>query len=195
LAKQLGISKKEAKQLLKLEKKTARGTGVYHFESLSSVSSINSYLNRKDVQKTNCANCAMGANGIYQPAADTKEQDYGGKSLDETPQILKESFENVNEKESSIGDVIAFNYSPERAVRKGSPEDYYNATDFTDRPNHYAVVLLKDKKGAEVKSILENTLIGTPKVVEMNEYNPSPDRDYLPSPLTNDKTPFYKKKN
>lgn len=137
---------------------------------------INDYLARKDIDETNCANCAFYVNGIVLPNAWEGDKS-GVETMDQAQNILEKNLTNVSEKDSKIGDIITYNTIPDKIeesysylianfMKKGKAfdEDGNYTSEFLDAANelseelgvsHYSVVLLKSEDGNSFSFVFE----------------------------------------
>ncbi|MFT6961879.1 MAG: hypothetical protein ACJAWV_001603 [Flammeovirgaceae bacterium] len=189
LSKQLGISKKSVKNLYG-DTKISQGES-YGFGNIEQVGNINKQLNSANIEEQNCCNFALGVNGIDQPA------EFGNKpegywSLSDATERIDSDFTNISKEESRAGDLITFIFSEENAVNNGEKRDFHKKMDeFTERPSHYAIVVLKSKDGKSVQSVIEkpgtlNTKISSYPKYDKSIFEPYPKKGYT--------TPFFRKK-
>lgn len=165
---------------------------IITLQNLEVVRNINTYLNRTDIDETNCSNCALFVNGINQANAWLGT---GYEEMEEASEILKQNFINIDSKNSSIGNIVTFveedweesaklNASMEYSV--GSASGRINSTEInkdqfinqqldmykeSKRPDHYGIVILKSKNGEQIQQILEKPGINNVRVTDYNNYD------------------------
>ncbi len=194
LAKQLGISEKSAKKMIKKEGKDKT---TYSFSSNNVVSAINTFLgDNSNTAKKNCANFCMDVNetsdGVALSDPNPNDSDpnriRGGKAMYDTEGKLLDEYEGSNEENSQIGDIVTYGFTEEtkeKAIDSGMPFHLVGGT------VHYSVVLLKTKNGKKVQTVIGKDA-NTPVVIkpygQWGKYVPEK------NPNTNYNSPIHTKK-
>jgi RHS repeat-associated protein len=154
LSLQLGISRKEARTLLKSEKGVG---GNYSFGDNKAIQGINSALSG-DIANKNCANFAMDVHGVESKTAFGKNGAGGASSVASATIYLDNNSTNISEKSTSIGDVVTYGITAKGKqifdqVNKGGQPNPYQVGDI----GHFAIVVLKSKDGKSVDSVIEKS--------------------------------------
>lgn len=155
LSKQLGVSVDYLNGLSELDGADFSEGNSFGLNEIGIVSNINSFLNGDlNSEDANCRYFAMSANGLT--ASDKFNTD---------PSFL-DDFSNVPASQASIGDIVTYDGSYEDfefqwwgeaegdGYTKESFKEYFNEN-FSHRPAHYSVVLLKSKDGSSIQSVAE----------------------------------------
>lgn len=162
---------------------------TYSFDKVKKVKEINDAIVNTSSTDYNCSNFAFSVNGFNQDPAFAGKND-GISQMEQAASILN-GFSNIQESETSIGNIVSFGYS-EECMRREAP--YQNVSNlytprYTDEPAHYGIVVLKSPDGKNVSKIIEKPGSGPIRITDYQNYQT---RTFIPRPQTNDSTPFYK---
>jgi hypothetical protein len=185
---------------------------IIKLQNLEVVQNINGYLSRTDIAETNCSNCAMEVNGLPQENA-WANKGTGGEQMTQAQELLDTKFKNIPASESKIGDVVTFsengweqsadlemrlryNYlvksgllNAEAISKDEFVKQEMDKISANKQPDHYGVVILKDKTGKDVQQFLEKS--GTTPVKISTEGSDT----FIPRGNRNDKSNVYQKSN
>ena len=170
---------------------------------------INNYLAKEDLLETNCANCAMNANGIETPNAwldengeyDPEGGGGSGKVMELVENTIISEFEGVSAERAKIGDVITYQVElmKDQELLGWGYNTYGKDKNFTftqdgnysqaylnllqsqkTNVDHYSVVLLKTKDGKEIQQVFEKLGRGE---ATFSNYNNGKSGDFNAKPV------------
>ncbi|PSL27476.1 DUF6443 domain-containing protein [Chitinophaga ginsengisoli] len=222
LSDQLGVAVDELSQNAELKGATIKEGATFSLKDLDAVNQINTALNTVIQDTWNCANFAAAGSGTV--GLQTQWDHPASKGYEDNIEIfsrtLKGDYAAVDQKNTSIGNVVHFRVNEERfrkqimekAVAKFKASGMSDADiqawisnpkwvegfttfvcDVVEHERHFAVVVLKDKTGQNIQDIIQKAGKQHFMFTVDKMANVGNEIPYVPTPVEGTTTPYYDK--